>query len=236
MKTDFMDKRKIFTLSLIGSITAAISILYLGLGIPLPDSVISLQPSDAAVPAAKFLIPINEYPGLMLRFMTADSFLILGGILLYLGMYTVVSEKSRLIAAAGLGIGLLTILLDSSENAFLISYAQQSNNGFAVTNPAVPLLFVIANLKMVGSYAGFLIFGLAWPRQSKLEWTLSSVMILYTVTGVLSIVLSELILLIGIIIMVTTHDPEQHKKYIGEGLIHDGFKLINSVVSKVIGK
>jgi predicted transcriptional regulator YdeE len=30
------------------------------------------------------------------------------------------------------------------------------------------------------------------------------------------------------IIMVTTHDPEQHKKYIGEGLIHDGFKLINS--------
>jgi hypothetical protein len=198
-----MDKKKNLTLALIGSLTAVISILYLGFGIPAPESVASLQPTDVAVSVDKFLIPINEYPGLMLRFMTADSFLILGGILLYLGMYTVVSEKKRLIAAIGLGIGLLTIILDSSENAFLISYAQQSKNGFAVTNPALPLLFVIANLKMAGSYAGFLIFVMAWPRASKLEWILSTVMILYTVTGVLSIVLSELILLRGIFLLLS---------------------------------
>jgi hypothetical protein len=198
-----MEKRKIFQLALIGSITAVLSILYMGFGIPVPESVVSLQPSDLAVSAEQFLIPINQYPELMLRFMTADSFLILGGILLYLGLYTVVSEKSRPIAAVGLGIGLLTILLDSSENAFLISYAQQAINGTAVTNPALPLLFVIANLKMAGSYAGFLIFGLAWPREGKLDWTLSTVMILYTVTGVLSIVLSELILLRGIFLLLS---------------------------------
>ncbi|MGD9202401.1 MAG: hypothetical protein PVI26_12615, partial [Chitinispirillia bacterium] len=91
----------------LGSITAALSILYLGFGIPLPQSVVSMQPSDVAVSAAKFLIPITEYPELMLRFMTADSILILSGFLLYFGLYTVVPEKSGLIAAVGFGVGLV---------------------------------------------------------------------------------------------------------------------------------
>jgi hypothetical protein len=196
-----MKKKKVFRLALMGSITAVFSILFVGFGIPTPESVVSLQPSDVAVSAAKFLIPVNEYPGLMLRFLTADTFLVLGGILLYLGMYTVVTEKSRLIAGLGLGIGLLTIMLDSLENAFLISYAQQSINGTSVTNPALPLLFVIANMKKMGSYAGFLVFGLAWPRQSILGWALSAVMILYTATGVFSIIIPELILPRGILFL-----------------------------------
>jgi hypothetical protein len=198
-----MEKMKVFRLALIGSMTAVLSILFLGFGIPMPESVVSLQPSDVAVSAARFLIPVNEYPGLMLRFLTADSFLVLGGILLYLGMYNVVSEKSRFIASVGLGIGLFTILMDGLENAFLISYAQQSINGTAVTDPALPLLFIIANMKMMGSYSGFLVFGLAWPRQSTSDWALSAVMILYTATGVFSIIISKLIVPRGIFLLLS---------------------------------
>jgi hypothetical protein len=98
---------------------------------------------------------------------------------------------------------LFTILLDSTENAFLISYAQKSINGSAVTNPALPLLYVIANLKCTGSYAGFLVFGLAWPKESKFDWVLSAVMILYPVSGVLSIILPGLISLRGIFLLLS---------------------------------
>jgi hypothetical protein len=210
-----MEKRKVFRMALIGSITAAISILYMGFGLPAPESVVSLQPSDVAVSAAKFLIPVNEYPGLMLRFLTADSFLILGGILLYLGMFTVVSEKSRLVAAMGLGIGSFAILMDSTENAFLITYAQQSINSVTVTAPALPLLYVIANLKVTGSYAGFFVFGLAWPRESKLDWALSGVMILYTLTGILILVIPEFTLPRGIFLLLSMLLLIWHfKKYI----------------------
>jgi hypothetical protein len=196
-----MDTIKPFTLALIGSITATISIIHIGFCIPVPESVVSLQPSDVAVSVTRFLIPVNEYPGLMLRFLTADGFLILGGILLYLGFYTLIAEKSRLIAGVGLGVGLFTIVLDSTENAFLISYARQSLNGTPVNTPALPLLFVLANLKMMGSYAGFLIFGLAWPRACTLDRTISSMMILYTITGVFSIMFSWLILPRGIFLL-----------------------------------
>jgi hypothetical protein len=187
-----MEQRVIYTLAFIGSIAALLSILYMGFGISVPESIYSLQPTDAAMPASNFLKPINEVPELMLRFLTADSFLIFGGILLYFGMYITVSEKTRFVAAIGLGIGIFTILLDATEKAFLISYAQQSINRAAVADPALPLLFVIANLKVTGSYAGFLVFGLAWMRKSKLDWTLSSVMILYSVTGVMSLIIPGL--------------------------------------------
>ena len=198
-----MEKRKIFRLALIGSITTTLSILYIGFGIPVPESVVSLQPSDMAVSAEQFLIPINEYPVLMLRFLMADEFLILGGLLLYLGFYTLIVEKSRLISAVGLGIGLFTVLLDISENAFLISYAQQSTNGTPVSDPALPLLYVITNLKMMGSYAGFLIFGLAWPRGTKLDLGISGMMILYTITGLLCLLIPRLSLMRGIFLLLS---------------------------------
>ena len=195
-----MEKKKIFILAFIASLAALLSIVYIGFGIPVPDSIVSLQPTDTALPVVEFLKPINEAPELMLRFFTADSFLILSGILLYLGMYSIVAERSRLVAGVGLGIGLLTILLDCSENAFFISYAQQSIRGVHLA-PALSLIYIIAHLKAMGSYGGFLIFGLAWPRETKLDWTLSSLMVLYSITGVLSLVIPGVLFVRGIILL-----------------------------------
>ena len=200
-KDSTMEKRTHFNLAFIGSSAALLSILYIVFGIPVPESIYSLQPSDMAMPEADFLKPVIEAPELMIRFFTADSFLILGGIFVYMGMFAVVTERSRLIAGTGLGIGLITILLDLTENAFLISYAQQSVNGAAVTAPALPLLYVIANLKMTGSFAGFLVFGLSWPRRGIIEWMLSSLMILYAVIGVLSLASPGFTLFRGILFL-----------------------------------
>lgn len=196
-----MENRTIFIPAFIGSIAALLSILYMGFGIPAPESIYSLQPTDMAMPLADFLRPINEVPDLMMRFFTVDSFLILSGIFVYLGLFNIVSKRSRLIAGTGLGIGLFTILLDGTENAFLISCAQQSLNNADIATPALPLLYGIANLKMTGSFAGFLVFGMAWPRETRLDWTISILMILYAVTGVLSLAAQGLILFRGILLL-----------------------------------
>lgn len=196
-----MEKKNVFRIAFIATLVALICFLIMGFGIPKTASIASLQPSDIAVQESEFVRPTNEVPALVLRFFAAGSLFVLCGILLYLGMYTAVVERNRLFACVGLGVGLVTVLQDATENAFFINYAMLSLNGVPLTEPALPLIYILANLKIMGSYAGFFIFGFACPRDSKLGWVLSSLMLLYPLSGVLGIAITNLRLLPGVILL-----------------------------------
>lgn len=135
---------------------------------------------------SEFVCPTNEYPELVLRFFAADSLFVLSYTLVFVGLHTVVLGRSCTFAWIGLGAGILAALLDATENAFFIVYALLARNGVPLTEPALPLIYVVANLKWMGAFAAFYAFGLVWPRDSKLEWILSGLMLLFPLAGVLS--------------------------------------------------
>lgn len=59
--------------------------------------------------------------------------------------------------------------------------------------PALPLIYIIANLKWMGVFAAFLVFGLVWPRDEWLGWVVSSLMFLLVLIGVLGIYFPSLV-------------------------------------------
>ena len=180
-----MERKNTFQAAFLAALVAFGSTLVMGFGVPTPESVASLQPSQPSGPVTEFERPTNEYPELVLRFFAADSLFVLSYTLVFVGLYTVVVAQSRTFAWVGLGAGILAALLDATENAFFITYALLALNGVPLAEPALPLIYIVANLKWMGAYAAFYAFGLAWPRESKPDWILSGFMLLFPLAGVL---------------------------------------------------
>ena len=93
----------------------------------------------------------------------------------------------------GLGAGLITGILDAVENSFYLTYAFESLHGVQLTDPALPLIYIITNLKWMGAFVAFAAFVLVWPRKGLLEWLISAVMSLFIIIGVLGLVIPELV-------------------------------------------
>jgi hypothetical protein len=92
-----------------------------------------------------------------------------------------------------LGFGLLGAALDALENAHFITYASLASAGEMVAEPALVLVAVIGNLKWMGAFAALLAFGLVWPRSSKLDWVLKTLMLAFPIIGVVGVAVPALV-------------------------------------------
>jgi hypothetical protein len=196
-----MNARITFQAASIASLVAFCCTLVMGFGVRPPDGAPGLQPTHPTGPVCEFVKPSNEYPDKVLIFFTADSLFVLSYTTAFVGLYTVVSARSRLLASIGLGAGLISALLDATENAFLITYALQARNGAPLTEPALPAIYVLANLKWMAGFCIFYAFGLIWPRENWLGWLLSALMLLFPLVGVLSIYWQALVNIRGVFLL-----------------------------------
>lgn len=154
---------------------------------------IELQPSIPSGPVSEFVRATNEHPNLVLRFFAVDSLFVPSYLMVFIGLYAVTGERSRAFAVVGLGAGVLAALLDAVENAYLINYALLATLGIQLTDPALPLIFNVANLKWMAAFAAMYAFGLIWPREDALDWVISVLMLLVPLVGVLGIALPALV-------------------------------------------
>lgn len=188
-----MDRKIIFTAALIAAVVGFFSALYMGFGVSVPETGVSLQPTLPVGSVAKFAKATNDYPEIALRFFTADTFFIVSYLLVFVGLFCAVMDRARPFAIMGLSAGVLTGILDALENSFYITYAFQSLRGFHLTDPALPLIYILTNMKWMGAFVAFGAFVLVWPRKGLLGWLLSIVMGLFVIVGVLGTVMPRLI-------------------------------------------
>lgn len=190
-----MDRRTIFQTSTFAALVALVCAILMGFVFRAPDPGVSLQPSWPPVAAADFVRPVNEYPDLMLRLFATDTLFILSYLTVFVGLYATVVDRARTLAVVGLGAGALTALFDTIENAYFVTYAYGSLNGVPLTDPDLTTVYLVANLKWVAAFVTLYVFGLAWPRQDRLGWSISALMLLFVLIGVLGIALPGLFLL-----------------------------------------
>lgn len=82
---------------------------------------------------------------------------------------------------------MLAACLDAVENTHFMTYARLALNVLPVFKPAVPLIFIVANLKWLAAFAAVYAFGLVWQRQGGHGWLLSVLMLLFPMVGVLGV-------------------------------------------------
>jgi len=192
-----MERRATFNAAALAALVAFVCAILLGFVFRAPDPGVSLQPVTPG-PVSDFVRPINDYPGLMLGFLASDTLFVLSYLVVFGGLYATVADRARVLAIAGLGAGVLTALLDATENAHFITYATASLNGAPLADPDVSTVYVLANLKWMAAFATLGVFGLAWPREDRLGWIISALMLLFVVVGVLGIAAPGLIPLRGL--------------------------------------
>ena len=196
-----MDKKQVLQAATIASVVAFIAVIaQAAAGFSLPQGV-QVQPAFP-VPLEQFVRASNEFPDTALGFFGADSLFVLSYVLVFVGLYVVTAERARPFALVGLGLGIFTAMMDASENAFFITYALGAKNGIPLTNPDVPLIYILANLKWMGSFATLYAFGLVLPRDGWLSWLISALMLVFPVVGVLGIANPSLIVVRGLFFLV----------------------------------
>jgi hypothetical protein len=169
---------------------------------------VSLQPGSVPLPAEDFVRPLNEFSGAALGFFGGDSLFILSYLLVFAGLYAVTAERALPFARVGMGAGVLTALLDTTENAFLIIMAQAANSGTPVPAdaPQLPtitlLVYVLTNLKWMAAFATLYAFGVVFPRRTKVEWVIVALSLVFPLVGVLGIANSTLIAVRGLFFLV----------------------------------
>jgi hypothetical protein len=188
-----MEKKTVFYVFFAAALIAFVCSLFMGLCLLLAEPDINLQPSHPINTITDFMRPIINCPKLVLQFFTADSMFVLSYLVVFVGLFTVVVGRSRTIACIGLGAGILAALLDAIENSFFITYALMSLNEGSLPDPALPLIYIVANLKWMGAFAAFFAFGLVWPRDNWLGKIVSGLMLLFVLVGVLSIIFPFLV-------------------------------------------
>ena len=85
------------------------------------------------------------------------------------------------------------IAFQEDENAFMITYALLSKAGAPLPEPALPLIYILANLKWMGSFATFYAFGLAWPRDHWRGWLITVIMLAFPIAGLSALLLPPMV-------------------------------------------
>jgi hypothetical protein len=113
--------------------------------------------------------------------------------MLFVGLHATVVHRARTYALVGLGAGILAAFFDVAENAFFVTYALLALNGVPLTDPALPWIYIAANLKWMTAFATLYAFGLVWPRDDWLGWLLTVLMLLFPIIGVLGVASPSLV-------------------------------------------
>ncbi len=196
-----MDKKVIFQAAALAAVVAFIAVIFQAIaGTSLPDGIVA-QPG-IPVPVEEFVRASNEYPDTALGFFGADSLFVLSYLLVFIGLYSLIGETARPFAVIGLSAGVLTAILDATENAFFITYALGAKAGLPLTNPDLPILYIITNLKWMAAFATLYTFGVVFPRRNWLDWMLIGLMLLFPLVGVLGVANPGLILVRGLFFLI----------------------------------
>lgn len=186
---------------MIAAIVAFVAVVIQAIaGSSLPSGVFA-QPGIPA-PVEEFARASNEFPDTALGFFGADSLFILSYMMVFVGLYTLTSETARPFALLALGAGILTGILDATENAFFITYALGTKAGLPLTNPDLPLVYILTNLKWMAAFTTLYAFGLVFPRRNLLEWVIVGLMLLFPIVGVLGVANPNLIVVRGLFFLV----------------------------------
>lgn len=196
-----MDKKVIYQAAALAAVVALVGVItQVMAGSSLPNGVMA-QPG-VPMPIDQFVKAGNDFPDTVLTFFTGDSLFIMGYLLVFAGLFSITSERARVFALVGLGAGILTALLDATENAFFITYALNAKAGMPVTNPDLPLVYLLTNLKWMAAFATLLAFGVVFPRRNALEWVIAGLMLLFPLVGVLGVANPGLIPVRGLFFLV----------------------------------
>lgn len=160
--------------------------------------------AQPAVPVAVdvFVQASNLYPDITLGFFGADSLFVISYVVVFAGLYAATRERAGTLAVMGLAAGVLTAGLDATENAFYITYALGAKAGMPLEAPALPLIYLLTNLKWMAAFATLLAFGLVFPRETWLERIIMGLMLLFPLVGVLGVAAPGLIAIRGLFFLV----------------------------------
>jgi hypothetical protein len=162
---------------------------------------VQLQPS-IPVPVDEFLRGSREFSRQSLMFFASDSVFVMGYLLVFTGLYVVTAERAMPFAKMALGLGIATGVFDTLENTVFITYSLGANEGFPLDSAALPLIFIVTNLKWIAAFGTLLTFGLIFPRRDMFTWVISALMVVFTVVGVAGIALPDLIAWRGLFFLV----------------------------------
>jgi hypothetical protein len=185
--------RTIFQAAAVAAGVATLCALFMGFGVRAPEPGLSLQPSMATGSVTDFLRPINQYPALALRFFAADSLFVLSYLVVFFGWHALAAPRAPALAGLGLAAGIAAAVFDALENAHFIVYASLALRGVPPPEPALPLIYLIANLKWETAFAALLAFGLIWPREGWVDRGIAGLMLLFPLVGVLGVAMPDLV-------------------------------------------
>lgn len=159
-------------------------------------------PQPYAISAEAFPLAINNQTQSVLLFFAGDTLFPASYLLVFIGLYLRVRDRAKLLGLLGLGFGVLTGLLDFSENAFYITYALLAETGTALSDPAIVLIYAIATLKWTAASVTLYAFALAFPRETLLEKVMVGLMFAFMAFGVLSTAITILIHFRGLFFLI----------------------------------
>ncbi len=188
---------------IVAALAATVAMILILLSRLTAGTSLELQPSFPAAPPADFVAVINGYPGEMLRLFAADSLFILSYLLVFGALYAIAARQSPALATIGLIAGGLAAFFDAAENAVFITFATLAQQGVQTTVGELPLpaLYIVANLKWMAAYAALYAFGLAFPRESRLDWLLVVLMLLFPLVGALTMLMPALIAMVALLML-----------------------------------
>jgi hypothetical protein len=197
-----MDKKLMFQVATLAALVAFAGVIgQLIATSSVPSGYVQLQPS-IPVPVDEFLRGSREFPNTSLAFFASDTVFILGYVLVFVGLYVLTAERARPFASLALGLGILTAAMDTLENTVFITYSLGANQGFPLEIAALPLIYIVTNVKWVAAFGTLFTFGLIFPRRKPLEWMISALMLLFVALGVIGIALPSAIPLRGLFFLV----------------------------------
>lgn len=197
-----MEQKTTYQAAFALSLVAFACVLVMGFGTPIPEEGLQLQPSMATGPISDFVRATNNYPQLALRFFATDSLFVLSYLIVFVGLYMTTKPIAPALATLGLSSGIATAVLDATENSFFIIYATLSLNGVPLENPTLPLIYVLANLKWMASFATLMAFGLVWPSNTPLNILMKVLMLGTPLLGILGVLNPDLVALRGLTFLV----------------------------------
>lgn len=159
---------------------------------------VRFQPTDAIEPLQDFLDLYNDpaaVDGIIAGF-TFDSLFLIAYLVVFLGLGARVWQDAPLPALVGLIFGVLTAVLDATENAHLITYAYTAKNVGPLTaaDLAVPGIYLLTNLKWMSAFVALLTLGLAFPRDTGLELAVKVLMLVFVLVGIAGVLVPALLL------------------------------------------
>ena len=112
----------------------------------------AIQPSNPVFSMSDFLHLVEQEPKTVLTFFAADSLFVLSYIVVFVGLYGMVKERSAVMAGIALIAGLIAALLDATENGFFIT-AVLSTPDETIIDQGLNLMYIAAHMKWQASFA-----------------------------------------------------------------------------------